>query len=140
MLPAGCIGFFFFVNIFVGPRSILLSHLLRPFWNSCDPPHGFQSQGGLSPAILLACLLAVILRVMSSTTPAFSSNRGVRYKCVYSRLTFQTSLTPAKEERQHWDTNPGSPWVPDLQATTRLRGVTFFLQVYLQEIFSLKGY
>ena len=66
--------FLLFFYIFVGPRSILWSHWLPLFWTSCDPPNGFQSQGG-SLARILTCLHVVNLSVTSGATPAFSTNR-----------------------------------------------------------------
>ena len=72
-----------FLNYFVRLRSILWSHWLPLFWTSCDPPHGFQSQGG-SLTCTLTRLPAVNLRVMSGATPAFSTNRGVHCTSVYT--------------------------------------------------------
>ena len=61
---------------FVGPRSILGGHWFPLFLTSCNPSHGFQSQGG-SLTCTLTCLCTVNLRVTSGATPAFSTNRGV---------------------------------------------------------------
>ena len=47
-----------------------------PYFGLCDPPHGFQSQGG-SLAFILTCLHIVNLGDMSDIKPAFSTNRGV---------------------------------------------------------------
>ena len=60
-----------------------MGQLLPIFWTSCDPPHGFQSQGG-SLACTFTCLHAVNLRVMFGATPAFSTNRGVHCISVYT--------------------------------------------------------
>ena len=85
---------------FVGPRSILWGHWLSLFWTSCDPPHGFQSQGGYLTCIF-TYLCTVNLSVMSGTTPVFSTNRGCTLcKCVYSRPTFWSSLVQAVKGRQ----------------------------------------
>ena len=81
MLNTVC--FFCFFLIFVGPRSILWGHCLPLFWTSCDPPHGFQSQGG-SLTCTITCLCVVNLRVTSGATPAFSTNRGVHCISVYT--------------------------------------------------------
>ena len=51
-----------------------------------------------------ASLHVVILSVTYGDTTAFSTNRVYIVKHVYSRLTFQTSLMPAEEGRQQWDT------------------------------------
>ena len=53
------------------------------FWTSCVLPHGFQSQSGYL-ARTLSCLRAVILKVTSGATPAFSTNRGVHCISVYN--------------------------------------------------------
>ena len=46
-------------------------------------PHGFQSQRG-SLACTLSCLCAVILKVTTGATPAFSTNRSVHcIKCTW---------------------------------------------------------
>ena len=75
--------FFFFFNFLSGLRSILWSHWLLLFWTSCVLPHGFQIQSGYL-ACTLSCLHAVILKVMSGVTPAFSTNRGVHCISVYT--------------------------------------------------------
>ena len=74
--------FFFFFNFLSGPRSILWSHWLLLFWTSCVLPHGFQIQSGYL-ACTLSCLHAVILKVTSGATPAFSTNRGVHCISMY---------------------------------------------------------
>ena len=77
-------AFFFFFLIFVGPRPSLWSHQLLLFWTSCVLPHGFQSQSRSgSLACTLYCLRAVIPKVTSGATPAFSTNRGVHCVSVY---------------------------------------------------------
>ena len=53
------------------------------FWTSCVLPHGFQSQSGYL-ACTLSCLHAVILKVTTGATPAFSTNRGVHCISVYT--------------------------------------------------------
>ena len=63
---------------FVGP---LIAPILDP--PLCDPPHGFQSQGG-SLSCTLTCLCAVNPRVTSGATPAFSTNSGVHCISVYT--------------------------------------------------------
>ena len=96
-----------FLN-FVGPGSILWCHWLPLFWTLCDPPHGFQSQGG-SLICTLTCLHVMNLRVTSGATPAFSTNRGVH--CVSlctAGPTFWTSLMQAAEGRQWWMLTFGS--------------------------------
>ena len=83
---------FFFLNFLSGPRSILWSHWLLLFWTSCVLPHGFQIQSGYL-ACTLSCLHAVILKVTSGATPAFSTNRGVHCISVYMAwqlITFPT--------------------------------------------------
>ena len=57
--------------------------LLPLFWTSCDPPHGFQSQGD-SLTCILTCLHALNPRVTSGATPAFFTNRGVHCIGVYT--------------------------------------------------------
>ena len=62
------------------------------FWTSCVLPHGFQIQSGYL-ACTLSCLHAVILKVTSGATPAFSTNRGVHCISVYMAwqpVTFPT--------------------------------------------------
>ena len=62
------------------------------FWTSCVLPHGFQIQSGYL-ACTLSCLHAVILKVTSGVTPAFSTNRGVHCISVYMAwrpVTFPT--------------------------------------------------
>ena len=84
--------FFFFKNFLSGPRSILWSHWLLLFWTSCVLPHGFQIQSGYL-ACTLSCFHAVILKVMSGVTPAFSTNRGAHCISVYMAwqpVTFPT--------------------------------------------------
>ena len=83
---------FFLKNFLSGPRSILWSHWLLLFWTSCVLPHGFQIQSGYL-ACTLSCLHAVILKVMSGVTPAFSTNRGVHCISMYTAwqlVTFPT--------------------------------------------------
>ena len=99
-------GFFFF-KIFVEPRSNLWGHWLTLFWTSCDPPHGFQSQGG-SLTCTLTCLHVVSLRVMSGATPAFSTNRSVHCTSVYTAGPPSTSLMQTVEGRQWWVPTLGS--------------------------------
>ena len=53
------------------------------FWTLCVLPHGFQSRSG-SLACTLSCLRAVIPKVTSGATPAFSTNRGVHCISVYT--------------------------------------------------------
>ena len=77
--------------------SILRGHWLPLFWTSCDPPHGFQSQGG-SLTYTLTCLCVVNLRVMSGTIPASSTNRGVH--CI--------SMYTTAKGRQQWTLTFGS--------------------------------
>ena len=47
------------------------------FWTLCDPPHGFQSQGGS-----LICLHVMNLRVTSGATPDFSTNMGAGHQVI----------------------------------------------------------
>ena len=62
--------------------SILWGHWLLLFWTSCVLPHGFQIQSG-SLTCTLSCLCAVILKVTTGATPAFSTNRSVHcIKCI----------------------------------------------------------
>ena len=62
--------------------SILWSHWLLLFWTLCVLPHGFQIQSG-SLGCTLSCLCAVILKVTTGVTPAFSTNRSVHcIKCI----------------------------------------------------------
>ena len=84
--------FFFFLNFLSGPRSILWSHWLLLFWTLCVLPHGFQIQSGYL-ACTLSCLHAVILKVTSGVTPAFSTNRGVHCISVYTALWLVTFPT-----------------------------------------------
>ena len=53
-------------------------HFVGPLidWTLCDPPHGFQCQGG-SLACTLSCLHMVNLKVTFGATPTFSTNMGV---------------------------------------------------------------
>ena len=74
---------FFFLNFLFGPGSILWSHWLLLFWTSCVLPHGFQIQSGYL-ACTLSCLHAVILKVTTGVTPAFSTNRSVHCISVYT--------------------------------------------------------
>ena len=83
--------FFFFFNFLSGPRSILWSHWLLLFWTSCVLPHGFQIQSGYL-ACTLSCLHAVILKVTSGATPAFSTNRGVH--CISMYTAWQPVMFP----------------------------------------------
>ena len=53
------------------------------FWTSCVLPHGCQIQSG-SLACTLSCLHAVIPKVVSGITPAFSINRGVHCTSVHT--------------------------------------------------------
>ena len=83
---------FVFLKFLSGPRSILWSHWLLLFWTSCVLPHGFQIQSGYL-ACTLSYLHAVILKVTSGVTPAFSTNRGVHCISVYTAwqpVTFPT--------------------------------------------------
>ena len=73
----------FFNKFLFEPRSILWSHWLLLFWTSCVLPHGFQIQSGYL-ACILSCLCAVILKVTTGVTPAFSTNRGVHCISVYT--------------------------------------------------------
>ena len=75
--------FFFKFKFLFGPRSILWSHWLLLFWTSCVLPHGFQIQSGYL-ACTLSCLRAVILKVTTGATPAFSTNRGVHCISMYT--------------------------------------------------------
>ena len=62
------------------------------FWTLCVLPHGFQIQSGYL-ACTLSCLHAVILKVTSGATPAFSTNRGVHCISMYTAwqpVTFPT--------------------------------------------------
>ena len=69
------------------------------FCTLCDPPHGFQSQGG-SLACTLTCLCMVNLRVMSGTKPNFSTNRGVH--CTSMNTVGSSSRHPSgKQWRVH---------------------------------------
>ena len=77
--------YFVYFLIFCWTEVHLWSHWLLLFWTSCDLPRGFQIQSG-SLTCTLTCLRAVIPKVTSGATPAFSANRGVHYTCVYSRL------------------------------------------------------
>ena len=84
--------YFFYLNFLSGPRSILWSHWLLLFWTSCVLPHGFQIQSGYL-ACTLSCLHAVILKVTSGVTPAFSTNRSVHCISMYMAwrpVTFPT--------------------------------------------------
>ena len=97
--------FYFFYKFFVGSRSILRSHWLLLFWTFCVLPHGFQIRSG-SLARTLSCLRAVIPKVTSSATPAFSTNRGihwVRDSLFYKNLSMN-SLNSVKViwEKLHW--------------------------------------
>ena len=103
---------FFFFKIVVGPMPSLWSHWLLLFWTLCVLPHGFQSWSG-SLTCTLSCLLAVIPKVTSCVTPAFSAKRGVHCISVYaawqlshfdphtySRQTYsQALLAPRSEPR-----------------------------------------
>ena len=73
---------FFFFKFLFGPRSILWSHWLLLFWTLCVLPHGLQIQSGYL-ACTLSCLHAVILKVTTGATPAFSTNRGVHCISMY---------------------------------------------------------
>ena len=87
-----CFFFVFFKFFLSGPRSFLWSHWLLLFWTSYVLPHGFQIQSGYL-ACTLSCLHAVILKVMSGVTPAFSTNRGVHCISMYMAwwpVTFPT--------------------------------------------------
>ena len=86
---------FFFIrfNFLFGSRSILWSHWLLLFWTSCVLPHGFQIQSGY---LTLSCLCAVILKVTTSVTPAFSINRGVQV-CIRHGWPGSSHM--------HWDLN-----------------------------------
>ena len=75
--------FLFFLNFLFGPRSILWSHWLLLFWTLCVLPHGFQIQSGYLTCTL-SCLHAVILKVTTGATPAFSTNRGVHCISMYT--------------------------------------------------------
>ena len=83
--------FCFFLNFLSGARSILWSHWLLLFWTSCVLPHGFQIQSGYL-ACTLSCLHAVILKVTSGATPAFSTNRGVH--CISTYMAWQPVTFP----------------------------------------------
>ena len=103
--------FFFFKKFCFGPRSILWSHWLLLFWTSCVLPHGFQSQSGYL-ARTLSCLCAVILKVTTGATPAFSTNRGVHCISVYTAwlarlLSHASGFEPANLRSfiNHWTTN-----------------------------------
>ena len=72
----------FFFNFFFGPRSILWNHWSLLFWTLCVLPHGFQIQSGYLTCTL-SCLCALILKVTTGATPAFSTNRGVHCIRVY---------------------------------------------------------
>ena len=61
------------------------------FWTSCVLPHGFQIQSGYL-ACTLSCLHAVILKVTSGVTPAFSTNRGVH--CISMYMAWQLVTFP----------------------------------------------
>ena len=61
------------------------------FWTSCVLPHGFQIQSGYL-ACTLSCLHAVILKVTSGVTPAFSTNRGVH--CINMYTAWQPVMFP----------------------------------------------
>ena len=56
---------------------------MLPFWTSCVLPHGFQIRRG-SLACTHSCLRAVISKVTSGVTPAFSTNRGEHCISVYT--------------------------------------------------------
>ena len=58
------------------------------FWTSCVLPHGFQSRSG-SLVCALSCFRAVIPKVASGVTPAFSTNRGVH--CIGVYMAWQPS-------------------------------------------------
>ena len=58
-------------------------HWLSLFWTLCNPPHGFQSQGG-SVTCTLTCLHMLNVRATSGATSAFSTNRGVYCISVYT--------------------------------------------------------
>ena len=66
-----------------GPRLIWWSPWLLLFWTLCVLPHGFQIRSGYLAACTLSCLCAVILKVTTGATPAFSTNRGVRCISMY---------------------------------------------------------
>ena len=61
------------------------------FWTSCVLRHGFQSQSGYL-ACTLSCLHAVILKVTSGATPAFSTNRGVH--CISMYMAWRLVMFP----------------------------------------------
>ena len=57
--------------------------LIAPVLDFVCPLHGFQIQSGYL-ACTLSCLRAVILKVTTGATPAFSTNRGVHCISVYT--------------------------------------------------------
>ena len=67
--------------------------LIALFWTLCDPPHGFQSQGG-SLACTLTFIHMVNLMVMSGVASAFSTNRGVHcIACITISFLLDQSAT-----------------------------------------------
>ena len=58
---------------------------------TCVLPHGFQIQSGYL-ACTLSCLHAVILKVTSGVTPAFSTNRGVH--CISMYMAWRLVMFP----------------------------------------------
>ena len=86
-----CFDKFYFFKIFLLDQG--------PFWTSCDPPHGLQSQGGSEPKGHIWCYACLFhLPFLGCTL----------YKQEYSRPAFQTSLMQAAESRQWWMLTFGS--------------------------------
>ena len=99
-----CIYFKVFFFLHQGPFCGVSDcgvHWLPQFCTLCDPPHGFQSQGG-SLACILTCLHVVNVRVTSGATPAFSTNRGEHY--ISSYTTDSPSRHPSNKQ---WRTGNG---------------------------------
>ena len=66
--------------------------LIAPVLDSCVLPHGFQIQSEYL-ACTLSCLHAVILKVTTGATSAFSTNMGVHCISVYPWLNL--SILPS---------------------------------------------
>ena len=72
------------------------------FWISCVLPHGFQIQSGYL-ACTLSCLHAMILKVTTGVTPAFSTNSGVHCINMYTAwLTRLLSHASEFEPPRQW--------------------------------------
>ena len=72
-----------FILFFCLTRAQFVEPLIAPVLDFVCPSSWFQIQSG-SLTCTLSCLCAVILKVMSGVTPAFSTNRGVHCISVYA--------------------------------------------------------